>query len=66
MDWTNSVVQDGYSEVFWIPAGGFLKHLYHVPKLDYSGEDIKIEFDLTVKKGEEPYFAAAFCTENGE
>jgi hypothetical protein len=37
-------------------------HFYEVPKLEYSGEDIKIEFDLTVKSGnQEILLAVALC-----
>jgi len=31
--------------------------------MDYSGEDIKIEFDLTMKHGENPLLVARLCSE---
>ena len=34
---------------------------YEVPALEYTNEDIKIEVDLTLKHGELPNMAAAFC-----
>ncbi len=34
---------------------------YEVPSLEYTNEDIKIEVDLTIKHGEFPILAAAFC-----
>lgn len=37
------------------------KHLYKVPSLDYTGEDINIEVDLTVLRGESPILAATMC-----
>jgi hypothetical protein len=38
-------------------------HSYQVPKLEYTGEDIKLGFDLTVKRGEhELILAATMCT----
>ena len=52
IDSSNSILEDGYSEMFFMFPGGLQSHLYHVPKLEYPGEDIKIEVDLTVKTGD--------------
>lgn len=61
MDYTNSILEDGYSEMFRLFPNGFMTHLYKVPPLEESDEDIKIEIDLLIKNGEEPILAAAFC-----
>ncbi len=58
-------IQDGYSEVFYSHPNSMRIHLYQVPKLEYTGEDIKIEFDLTVKRGNaDLIMAASLCKEN--
>ena len=36
-------------------------HSYHVPKLDYTGEDIQIQADLVVMHGGVPALAGAMC-----
>ncbi|CDW71154.1 UNKNOWN [Stylonychia lemnae] len=63
-DWTNSIIEDGYSEMFGSFPNSLHTHLYRVPRLEYAGEDIKIEFDLMVKRGPEPTMAVAFCAIN--
>jgi len=50
--------------MFGIFPNSLQTHLYKVPKLEYAGEDIKIEFDLIVKRGPEPILAVSFCTLN--
>ena len=39
-----------------------IKHyLYHVPKLDFSNEDIKLRFELEVTQGAVPRMAIKYC-----
>ena len=55
-------IQDGYSEHFYSRNGSMQVLLYTVPKLDYTNEDIKIEFSLTIKGGNASLIlAAALC-----
>lgn len=61
-----SELEDGYSEYFYLRSQQSLTHVYHVPKLSFTGEDIKIEVDLMVKSGENPVMAAKFCTLENE
>jgi hypothetical protein len=41
-------IQDGFSESFFSPGQGMQLYLYRVPKLEYSEEDIKLEFMMTM------------------
>ena len=56
-------IEDGFSEHFCSRGNGMQLFLYTVPKLEYGGEDIKVEFSMTVKrgKGEDIVLAAALC-----
>ena len=56
-------IEDGFSEHFFSRGNGMQLFLYTVPKLEYGGEDIKLEFSMTVKRGnaESLVLAAALC-----
>ena len=41
-------------------------YLYKVPPLDFKGEDISLEFMLTVKSGETPKMFAALCKQQAD
>ena len=58
----NAVLQDGYSELFYSRNNSMQVYTYEVPKLDYTQEDIRIEFSLDIKRGDaELVLAAAPC-----
>ena len=58
----SSEIKDGYSEYFFIRNNSMRLHFYRVPKLDYSYEDIKVEFTLSVRRGNtELILAARMC-----
>lgn len=45
-------LEDGYSEYFYNRGNGNMQlFTYRVPKLEYKGEDIKVEVTLAVKRG---------------
>lgn len=56
-------IEDGYSEHFGSRGGMMQLFLYTVPKLEYTDEDIKVEFSLTVKRGNSDniVMSAALC-----
>jgi hypothetical protein len=56
-------IEDGFSEHFFSRGNGMQIFLYNVPKLEYKDEDIEVEFQLTVKRGngENLVLAAAMC-----
>lgn len=44
-------IEDGYSEMFWIDKYSTQVFIYHVPKLEYTGEDIQIVATMRNRKG---------------
>mmetsp|Transcript_30723 Transcript_30723/g.30220 ORF Transcript_30723/g.30220 Transcript_30723/m.30220 type:complete len:125 (+) Transcript_30723:995-1369(+) len=47
----NYTAQDGYSEYFFLRKDSFNSHIYAVPQLESSDEDIEIEAKVIVTKG---------------
>ena len=45
------MVQDGYSEIFNLRRSNVRTHIYKVPALDYTGEDIIINVNVVIKMG---------------
>lgn len=57
-------IEDGFAEYFHTRGNSMQLFFYEVPKLEYTNEDIKIEFSLTVKRGwnsDGLILAAALC-----
>ena len=64
-NWDMINLEDGYTETFWIGRRGMRVHLYTVPQLEYTGEDISIEVNLVpVYGGYIPRVFGKMCESN--
>ena len=63
-DRKHTTLEDGYTESFGLGNNDIIVHLYHVPKLDYPGEDIKLDVNVVVRRGGRPIVAGIFCKTN--
>ena len=48
---TPTVLKDGYAEYFFIGENTVNRHVYSLSRLDYSEEDLSLDFSLTVRRG---------------
>lgn len=64
MDQNHHSLEDGWDQNGQVRGNETQVYVYKVPPLEFTGEDISIEFLLTSVSGEIPKMYASFCKES--
>lgn len=57
-------LEDGWDEQAEIQGKELKVYIYKTPPLDFKGEDIFVEFQITTISGESPKLYARFCEDS--